>query len=98
MSVVRTGGFAGVEQPLGVVDTADLPPEDADEVARALRQVAAAPPEVGADLLAYRVTVADDAGERTFVVPDPQALDPESTEVGAAPSSLEVLLRHLGPG
>jgi hypothetical protein len=95
--IVRAGGFAGVEQDVGVLDTARLPAEAAQEVEAAVTQVAATPPEVGADLLQYRVTVADEAGERTYAVPDPASGEAPSPETAAAGSALAVLLRHCGP-
>lgn len=96
VSVVRSGGFAGIEQRVGALDTADLPPHAAAEVTAAVENVAAAAPEVGADLVTYTVTVTDDDdGQRTYSVSDPEGADP--AEAGAAAGGLETLLRHLAP-
>lgn len=92
--IVRAGGFAGVEQDVGALDTSRLPAEAAQEVTEAVTQVAATPPEVGADLLQYRVTVADEEGERTYAVPDPVSVEAPAPELAAAESGLAVLLRY----
>ena len=75
ITVQRSGGFAGVRLPPTVVDSATLPPDQAEALNRAVDQVnffalpAQAPsPPRGADRFQYRVTVSRDRVEHTVQV------------------------------
>jgi hypothetical protein len=65
ISVRRSGGFAGIEEEVGSIDTASLAPDTRDEVEALVRQAdffalpAAVEGEVGADQFRYEVTVED---------------------------------------
>ena len=72
ISVTRTGGFAGVTDELGSVDTAQLDAAARQKLEQAVRRMkffelpARLPSEpVGADLFAYRVTVRDGPREHS---------------------------------
>jgi Emfourin len=63
--VRRTGGFAGIDEEVGSVDTASLAPDTRDELERLVQETdffalpAAVEGEVGADQFRYEVTVED---------------------------------------
>jgi hypothetical protein len=65
ISVRRSGGFAGIDEEVGSVDTASLAPDTRDELEQLVREsdFFALPPavegEVGADQFRYEVTVED---------------------------------------
>lgn len=62
VKVESTGGFAGIERTVAEYDTFHLPADQARAVRDAVASIAAAdaPGEVGADMMAYRVTVDGD--------------------------------------
>jgi hypothetical protein len=72
INVRRSGGFAGIEEEVGSVDTASLAPDTRDEVEGLVRESdffalpAAVESEVGADQYRYEVTVDD--GEQAHTV------------------------------
>jgi emfourin len=75
IDVRRSGGFAGIDEEVGSVDTASLAPDTRDELERLVAESdffalpAAVEGEVGADQYRYEVTV-DDGGRAhtvTFV-------------------------------
>jgi hypothetical protein len=77
ISVTRTGGFAGLTESLGNVDTAALPPAQAAEAARLVQAAGffALPGElpggnVGADLFRYEVRVEDGARSHAVAFQD----------------------------
>ena len=69
--VRRTGGFAGIDEEVGSVDTASLAPDTRDELERLVRESdffalpAAVEGDVGADQFRYEVTVEDGARAHT---------------------------------
>ena len=80
ISVERTGGFTGLTEKLGSLDTDRLPPAQKKAMEKRVRAVRFFQlPEslpvghVGADLYNYRVTVADGSKQHTvtFVGEDP---------------------------
>jgi hypothetical protein len=72
ISVRRSGGFAGIDEEVGSVDTATLPSAIRDEVESLVQEAGffalprAVEGEVGADQFRYAVTVED--GGRTHTV------------------------------
>lgn len=88
VSVNRTGGYAGIGQPVGTLDTADLGSGPTQAVLEAVADIAAAgPDEVGADLSGYQVTVQDEEGARTYFLSEGQP--------GRAQHGLETLLHYI---
>lgn len=88
VSVDRTGGYAGIKQSVGTLDTANLGSGPAEAVRDAVADIAAAgPDEVGADLSGYQVTVEDEEGARTYFL--------SADQPGVAQRGLEVLLRYI---
>ncbi|MEU4223967.1 protealysin inhibitor emfourin [Nonomuraea sp. NPDC026600] len=74
VTIERTGGFAGIVEPVAVYDVDDLSEQEAAKVYDSLAAIEAAtaqgePGEVGADLMTYRITVGDGPG-RVYTVPD----------------------------
>jgi hypothetical protein len=71
--VRRSGGFAGIEEQLGSVDTAALEPGARERLDRLIREAdffalpATVEGDVGADQFRYEVTV-DDGGRRHTVM------------------------------
>ncbi len=88
--IEQAGGLAGIVQDLGTIDTAPLPTDRARAVEQAVAGLSREPQEIGADIPSYRITVTEDAHERTYTytctVPQP----------GVRTSSLDVLLAELG--
>lgn len=75
--ISRTGGFAGIEEELARVDTAELDPERAAALVGRLDEVDfyALPSElptqdVGADQFTYSITVSGHQGQHTVSFPD----------------------------
>jgi hypothetical protein len=74
VTVRRSGGFAGIDEEVGSVDTASLETGAREEVERlvaetdffALPAALEAEDEIGADQFSYEITVSD--GERTHSV------------------------------
>ena len=94
ISVTRTGGFAGVTDEVGAVDTAQLDAPARQKLEQAVRRVnffelpARLPGEpVGADLFAYCVTVRDGPREHSVTF---------TGEEGAAATLRELLLAVTG--
>lgn len=91
VSVDRAGGYAGIEQPVGRLNTADLGSGPTQAVLEAVADIAAAgPDEVGADLPGYQVTVQDEEGARTYFLSEDQP--------GRAQRGLETLLHYIEQG
>ena len=73
IKVRRTGGFAGIEEELGSVDTASLEGGAREQLETLVREVdffslpAAIEGEVGADQFRYEVTVEDGGRGQTVV-------------------------------
>jgi hypothetical protein len=72
ITVQRTGGFAGMTESMGTIDTRQLDASRARDVTRAVEEVGffALPeqvrgPEIGADLFSYEVTILDNGRSRT---------------------------------
>ena len=70
--IERTGGFAGVTEPVAEYDTDDLPQDEASAVRDAVAALAAATArgetgEIGADLMTYKITVGEDS-ERIYAI------------------------------
>lgn len=85
MTITRSGGFAGVSEELGSVDTATLGPAGARRLEEALASarfdsLPAVVPEdaMGADLLRYDITVERDGTRRrvTFVDDGSPGMEP----------------------
>jgi len=94
ISVTRTGGFAGVTDEVGSVDTAQLDAAARQKLEQDVRRVnffelpARLPGEpVGADLFAYRVTVSDGPREHSVTF---------TGEEGAAATLRELLVAVAG--
>jgi hypothetical protein len=74
ISVRRTGGFAGIEEDLGAVDTAALAPDETERLERLVHDAgffdlpAAVEGEVGADQFRYEVTVEEGGRTRTVTL------------------------------
>lgn len=72
ISVKQSGGFAGISQDLGTVDTEHLNSAKAQQIASALSNVdffalpATVPGEIGADQFRYEIKVTD--GDRQHTV------------------------------
>ncbi len=68
----RSGGFAGIEEDLGTIDSAALGAQTAsrvaDSVAELTRMQAEGTGPVGADLFRYEIEIQDDQGRRHQVV------------------------------
>ncbi|HKG27420.1 MAG TPA: protealysin inhibitor emfourin [Thermomicrobiales bacterium] len=73
ISVKRGGGFAGLTEDLGTVDTAQLDPATAQQVEQAAGSLAAAASSggaaIGADLPRYEITISD-GSEQTIAFDD----------------------------
>jgi hypothetical protein len=71
ISVRRSGGFAGIEEEVGALDTTGLAPEAREELERLVGETdffalpAAVEGEVGADQFRYEVTVEDEGRAHT---------------------------------
>ena len=64
ITIKRTGGYAGLDEEVAAIDTAQLAPEKARQVAAAINQAnfftqPAYTGEVGADMLRYEISVSD---------------------------------------
>jgi len=70
ITVKRKGGFAGFDDTLGRIDTAELPQEQAAALERALQKMPAPPADVGADFLHYEITIQDRGTTRVLIVAD----------------------------
>jgi hypothetical protein len=93
VSVDRTGGYAGIGQAVGTLDTADLGSGPTRAVLQAVADIAAAgPDEVGADRSGYQVTVEDEEGARAYFLAENQ---PGVAQPSVAQRGLDVLLRYL---
>jgi hypothetical protein len=90
ISIRQTGGYAGIEQPIGSIDTATLPPRAAQRVRARLDELAAAAADAqpgGADEYRFEVEVAEDGGRRqTFSLTD-------DSGTGELPLVLQEILR-----
>lgn len=81
VDIKRTGGFAGLNQPLVSVDLATLPKETADRLEQQIGDlaslVARGQGSVGADHLQYEIQLTDSSGRltRKIVVLDEGAPD-----------------------
>ncbi len=69
----QSGGFAGVEQNLGSVDTSDLAQEKATRLEKCIAELkrfeaAAGEAPVGADMFRYQIEIRDDQGARQTLV------------------------------
>ncbi len=80
VTITQSGGYAGGEQRLPLVDTGALDPERAVEVERHVADLSAAVAAegegpVGADMPTYTVEAIDEEGVRTWRVIDDDDLD-----------------------
>ena len=69
----RSGGFAGIEEDLGAIDTAALPVARAAELERlvgGLGKLRLGGEAHGADLLEYRIRMQDEGEEREITIKD----------------------------
>lgn len=93
IQVYQSGGFAGGEPiPLGRLDTAGLPAAEQRRVRNAIG-VIEKPPEgtvpVGADMVEYRIEVAENGRKRTVVVADD--MDPDNPLLRSVRELLEIM-------
>ncbi len=102
IEVKRTGGFAGLEEDLGAVDTAQLDPDAAREVRRLVQQSAfftmpdtVEGGEVGADLFRYDITVSDERRRHTVTF---AARDDAAAEDDPATAPLRRLVERVTSG
>jgi hypothetical protein len=75
ISVRQSGGFAGLGERIGPVDTSALPRDEAAEIESELQRLGffslpSADASIGADLVRYEMTVADDGREHTVQFSD----------------------------
>jgi hypothetical protein len=74
ITIRTSGGFAGLSETIGPIDTADLPADEAREIEVALEALGpGSPPSgppIGADLVRYEVTVMEGARKRVLRVED----------------------------
>ncbi|HEY6878152.1 MAG TPA: protealysin inhibitor emfourin [Polyangiales bacterium] len=72
----RSGGFAGLEEGLGAIDSDALPPPRRDQLTRLVRALrtldasSATGESIGGDLVRYRVDIDDDQGKTTVTFVD----------------------------
>lgn len=95
IAIQRTGGFAGLQEELVSVDTAQLPPAEARRIEELVGNAgffglptALGGEITGADLFQLRITVTDGARRHTVEFPDH-----ESPEL----APLRALVRSLAP-
>ncbi len=94
--VTRSGGFAGIEEDLGAIDTGAIENEQAREIANLMTRLVAAQAQpgsdehVGADMFRYEMAFRDEQGvdQRVSLLDDG---DPESQSVRLIGEVLEVL-------
>ena len=89
----QSGGFAGIEQDLGSVDTSDLAQEKATRLEKCIAELkrfdaAAGEAPVGADMFRYEIEIRDDEGARQTLV--------FHGEPEEAPEPLQELLEAVG--
>ena len=96
VNIRRSGGFAGIEEELGVIDTDNLQERAAArlessiaEITRLLNETEDYPP-VGADMFRYDVEIIDENGERRQLVIVDEG-NPESPPLKALYELLEAL-------
>ncbi|MBI3820858.1 MAG: hypothetical protein HY286_19375 [Planctomycetes bacterium] len=76
LSIARSGGFAGIREPLLELDTLTLKPAAAAKIAqtwqslRARIQASSGKPSIGADFLKYEIVVSDEHGRELMEVVD----------------------------
>ncbi len=73
ITIRQSGGFVGVKQNLGSVDTSDLAQEKATRLEKCIAELkrfeaAAGEVPVGADMFRYEIEIRDDQGARQTLV------------------------------